>query len=111
MKVKKKKKKLGGGGGNLGIFISDLGKTSDSLSKQFGPRSGPAIQLGLIRVQTDILMVFLKEFFEQVNFEKYQQTTKSMKNYPVCNELTTKGSWDSSILTKTLQENGKKLQT
>ena len=36
----------------------------------------------------DIPMVFLKEFFQKVNFKKNQQTTKSMKNYPVCNELT-----------------------
>ena len=35
----------------------------------------------------DILMVFLKEYFQKVNFEKKQQTSKSMKNYPVCNEL------------------------
>ena len=27
-------------------------------------------------------MVFLKEFFEKVDFEKNQETTKSMKNYP-----------------------------
>ena len=33
-------------------------------------------------------MVFLKEFFQKVNFEKNQQTTKKHKNYPVCNELT-----------------------
>ena len=44
-------------------------------------------------------MVFLKEFFEKVNFLKNQQTTKrhnflkisrrqkGIKNYPVCNEL------------------------
>ena len=32
-------------------------------------------------------MVFLKDFFQKVNFEKNQQTTKNMKNYQVCNEL------------------------
>ena len=31
----------------------------------------------------DTLIVFLKEFFEKVNFEKSQQTT----NYPACKEL------------------------
>ena len=29
----------------------------------------------------------MKEFFQKVNFETNQQMTKSMKNYPVCNEL------------------------
>ena len=33
-------------------------------------------------------MVFLKEFFEKVDFEKNQQTTNiSMQNYPVGKEL------------------------
>ena len=32
-------------------------------------------------------MVFLKEFFEKLDFEKVQQTTKSMKNYPRYKEL------------------------
>ena len=31
----------------------------------------------------DILMFF----FQKVNFEKNQKTTKSLKNYPVYNEL------------------------
>ena len=30
------------------------------------------------------LMVFLKELFEKDDFEKHQQTTKGMKNYPAC---------------------------
>ena len=29
-------------------------------------------------------MVFSKEFFESVHFEKNQQTTKNMINYPAC---------------------------
>ena len=35
------------------------------------------------------LMVFLKVFFEKVNFEISEQTTdfKRMKNYPACKEL------------------------
>ena len=30
------------------------------------------------------MMVFPKEFFEKVDFEKYPQTTKNVKNYPQC---------------------------
>ena len=33
-------------------------------------------------------MIFLKEFFQTDNFEKkISRQQKSMKNYPVCNEL------------------------
>ena len=32
-------------------------------------------------------MLFLKGFFEKVNFEKNQQTTKSLKNSPAYKEL------------------------
>ena len=32
-------------------------------------------------------MVFLNELFEKVDFEKYKQMTKRMKNYPVGKEL------------------------
>ena len=32
-------------------------------------------------------MICLKEFFEKVDFEKNQQTTKSMKKYPTYKEL------------------------
>ena len=35
----------------------------------------------------DTLRVFLKEFFEKVNFEKCQQMTKIMKNYPACKDF------------------------
>ena len=38
------------------------------------------------------LMVFLKEFFEKVDFEKNRQTTKSMKNCPWGKELKNKHS-------------------
>ena len=45
----------------------------------------------LIWIQTDTLTVFLKEFFEKVNFEKKNSTVnrrqKSMINYPACNEV------------------------
>ena len=33
-------------------------------------------------------MVFLKEFFEKVDFEKITRRQKCMQNYPVGNELT-----------------------
>ena len=51
--------------------------SADNLCKQFGPRSSPTKH----RVWSgsklfDTLMVFLKEFFKKVNFEKNKQTTK-----------------------------------
>ena len=46
---------------------------------------------GLIWIQTvchfDTLMVFLKEFFKKVNFEKKCRQQKSMKSYPVGKEV------------------------
>ena len=42
--------------------------SADNLCKQFGSRSGSKL--------FDTLMVFLKEFFEKADFEKYQQTKK-----------------------------------
>ena len=35
----------------------------------------------------NILMVFLKEFFEKVDFEKINRQQKSMKNFPGGKEL------------------------
>ena len=36
----------------------------------------------------DTLLVFLKEFFKKVDFEKKnEQTTKRMQNYPACKEF------------------------
>ena len=34
------------------------------------------------------LMEFLKEFFENVDFENNRQMTKKWKNYPACKELS-----------------------
>ena len=50
--------------------------STDNLCKQFGPRSGltkgqPDLDLNFLT-----LMVFLKEFFEKVDFEKDQQMRK-----------------------------------
>ena len=36
----------------------------------------------------DTLIVFLKEFFKNVDFEKNQQMTKKHENYPESKELT-----------------------
>ena len=43
--------------------------------------------LDKVRPDMDSLMVFLKEFFEKVNFEKYHEATKSVENYSVGKKL------------------------
>ena len=51
--------------------------SADNLCKQFGPRSGPTEcrpDLNPNRL-TLSLIVFLKDFFEKVNFEKSEQMT------------------------------------
>ena len=40
-------------------------------------------------------MVFLKEFLENVYFEKNQQTTTSMQNFPACKEFKADGNGNS----------------
>ena len=51
--------------------------SAHNLVKQFGPRSGPTNRGALSGSKLfDILMVFLKEFFQKINFEKNRQTTK-----------------------------------
>ena len=68
----------------LGILVS----SADSLCKQFGPRSGPTkCQVRSGSKQFDSLMVFLKEFFQKIDFEKNQQTTKSIQNYLVLSQF------------------------
>ena len=45
--------------------------SADNIGKQFGPRSGPMnCQAWSGSKLFDILMVFLKEIFQKVNFEK-----------------------------------------
>ena len=45
--------------------------SADNFGKQFGPRSGPTNRRAWSGSKLfDILMVFLKEFFQKVNFEK-----------------------------------------
>ena len=60
-----------------------------NLGKQFGPRSGLTNRRAWSGSKLfDNLMVFLKEFFQKVYFEKNNsRRQKSTKNYPVCNEL------------------------
>ena len=45
----------------------------------------------------DLLMVFLKEFFQKLNFEKNQQKAKNMKNYPVCIYFLQFQAWSSIV--------------
>ena len=57
--------------------------SADNLGKQFGPRSGPTNRRAWSGSKLfDILMVFLKEFFQKVHFEKNQQTTKNHEKLP-----------------------------
>ena len=51
-----------------------LVSNADNLCKQFGPRPGPTKCRAWSGFKLlDTLMIFLKEFFENINFEKNQQ--------------------------------------
>ena len=51
--------------------------------KQFGPRSGPTKCRAWSGSKLfDMLTVFLKEFFEKVDFKKNQQTAKNHAKFP-----------------------------
>ena len=53
------------------------------LGKQFGPRSGPANRRACSGSKLfDILMVFLKEFFQKVNNEKKSAEDKKNEKLP-----------------------------
>ena len=56
--------------------------STHNLNKKIVPLSGPTKWSGSNLFDTQ--MVFLKEFYEEVDFEKNQQTTKKIKikNYP-----------------------------
>ena len=57
--------------------------SADNFCKQFGPRSGPTKRRALSGSNLfDTQMVFLKEFFKKVDFEKNQQTTKKHEKFP-----------------------------
>ena len=50
--------------------------SADNICKQFGPTSGRTERQSSSGYKLfDTLTVFLKDFFEKVNFEKSQQTT------------------------------------
>ena len=56
------------------LTLSLLVLSADNIFKQFGSRSGSKL--------FDTLIVFLKEFFEKSDFEKYQHTTKKHGKLP-----------------------------
>ena len=65
------------------ITSTYLTSSADYLCKQFRPRSGPTKCRAWSGFKLfDTLMVFLKEFFWKVDFEKNQQTTKKHENFP-----------------------------
>ena len=65
-----------------------LVSSADDLCKQFGPRSGPTKCRAWSGSKLfDTLMIFLKEFFKKVNFEKNQQTAKKHAKSPKCCKL------------------------
>ena len=74
--------------------------SADNFGKQFGPRSGPTNRRAWSGSKLfDILMVFLKEFFQKVNFEKNQQTTKKHEKLPSrqwVKDTTPLPLWDSN---------------
>ena len=58
--------------------------SADNLCKQFGLRSRLIIhQARSGSTLFDTLMVFLKEFFNKVDFEKISRQQKSMQNFPI----------------------------
>ena len=62
----------------LNFFLAWLVVLSDNNSKQFGPRSGPTECWSWSGSKLfDTLIVFLKDFFEKVNFEKKSASTKA----------------------------------
>ena len=63
----------------MGFTLYLLVSSADNFCKQFGSRSGSDL--------FDTQLVFLKEYFEEVYFEKNQQTTKKHGNFPGDNEL------------------------
>ena len=52
--------------------------SADNLCKQLGPRSGPKCRAISESKLFGTPMVFLKEFFEKVDFEKNQMTKKDV---------------------------------
>ena len=70
---------------NMDFTLYLLVSSSDNLCKQFGPRSGPTKCRAWSGSKLfDTLMVFIKEFFIKVDFEKISRRQKSMQNIPAC---------------------------
>ena len=66
-----------------------LVSSAHHLCKQFWYRSGPTkCRAWSVSKLFDTLMVFLKEFFKNVNVEKISRRQKIMKNFPACKELS-----------------------
>ena len=62
---------------------SDTVLSAHNLCKQIGPRAGLTKCWAWSGSNLfDTQMVFLKEFFEKVDFEKISRRQKSMKNFP-----------------------------
>ena len=71
----------------LNFFAYQLVLSADNFCKQFGPRSGPTkCRAWSVSKLFDTLMVFLKEFFFEKSWYRWQ---KSMQIIPVGKELNT----------------------
>ena len=69
--------------GSIVLTLYLLVLSADNLCKQFGPRSGPTKCRAWSESKLfDTLMVFLKEFFKIIDFEKNQQTTQKHEKLP-----------------------------
>ena len=74
----------------LSLTLYQLVSSADFLCTQLRPRSGQTFCRTLSESKLfDTLMKFLKEFFEDINFEKNQQTTKqkSIQYFSACKNL------------------------
>ena len=60
---------------------------------------------------SDNLMIFLKQFLENVNFKENQQMPKSMKNYAACKELPRSEMNHSSVANTTQHWHDVMIQT
>ena len=62
------------------LYVFLLVLSADNLCKHFGPRSRPIKCQSLSGSKLfDTLIVFLKFFFEKIDFEKSQQTTAKVQ--------------------------------
>ena len=69
-----------------------------NLGRQFGPRSGPTNQSPNCLT---FWCYFWKNFFKKLILKKISRRQKSMKNYPVCNELILSRPIEGENSTKT----------